>query len=282
MKFKYYIFLIVIIQISGCSSLKVPKKIDENINGNAVVNELGMNFIYIKPGTFIMGIPEGYRGSIEGKNPRHQVTITKGFFLQTTEVTQENWFKVTGKQPSFYKNCGKECPVEQVSWDDVQEFIFLLNLSDNNFVYRLPTEAEWEYAARSGSDGPYFWGECLSTFHANFNQRYSEHETSCQCPSGKSWGRTIPVASLEKNAWGLYDMYGNVAEWCQDYFGERPKLHIPITDPEGPEKGYARVVRGGSWSSGPTNCLSGYSMGGRQESRNYYTGFRLVMMPKKR
>ena len=277
---KFFLYTIILI-LGGCArenpKLYTTAPQDESDRKNIV----DMDFVYIKPGTFIMGIPNGYHGSIGGKNPRHQVTISQGFYMQVTEVTQEQWYKVTGTNPSYFKNCGSKCPVEQVSWDDSQEFIFLLNLLDDDFNYRLPTEAEWEYAARAESKGPYFSGDCLSTFHANFRQKYFHHETRYQCPDGFFLGRTIPVASLEKNAWGLYDMHGNVAEWCQDFFGERPKLHTHVIDPKGPDKGYARVVRGGSWESGPNNCLSGYSIGTLQENRNYNTGLRLVMIPNR-
>lgn len=275
---KYCFLIVLFLIITGCN-----KTVSTNLqpkNDNVITNELGMEFVYIKPGTFIMGIPEGYRGAIDGDNPRHQVTLTKGFYIQTTEVTQEQWHKVTATKPSYFYHCGENCPVEQVSWNDVQEFLFLLNLADNNFAYRLPTEAEWEYSARAGTNGPYFWGECLSTFHANFRQNYFKQETHWSCPDGKSFGHPIPVASLEKNAWGLYDMHGNVSEWCQDNFGERPQLHKHSIDPKGPDKGYAKIVRGGSWSSDPTRCMSGYCMKARQESRNNNTGFRLVMDKK--
>jgi formylglycine-generating enzyme required for sulfatase activity len=274
---KYILSIILLLVISSCHKSELSLNNLQSNNERSITNELGMKFVFINPGTFIMGIPKGYRGSVGGDNPRHQVTLTNGYYLQTTEVTQEQWFLVMGTSPSYFKTCGTDCPVESVSWDDVQEFLHLLNLSDNNFTYRLPTEAEWEYAARSGTNGPYFWGECLSTFHANFRQKYLKQETHWSCADGRSFHQPIPVASLEKNAWGLYDMYGNVGEWCQDYFGERPQLHKQVVDPKGPVKGYARVVRGGSWDSGPTECMSGYCVKALQSSRNYVTGFRLVL-----
>ncbi len=226
------------------------------------------------------GIPSGYRGALAGKNPSHLVTITKGYFLQTTEVTQEQWFLVTGETPSHFKKCGKCCPVESVSWNDVQHFISLLNIFDEEYDYRLPTEAEWEYAARAGIDGPYSFGPCLTSFHANIHQVYGQTETSSKCKSGKSYGKPIPVASLEMNSWGLYDMYGNVAEWCHDLFGTRPELHKHVIDPKGSKKGFARVVRGGSFSSSPTVSQSGYANYALQNNRSYYNGFRLVAAHK--
>jgi formylglycine-generating enzyme required for sulfatase activity len=240
-----------------------------------------MDFVYIKPGTFLMGIPEGYIGHIGGENPRHKVTITNGFYIQSTEVTQEQWFNVTGYNPSYFNACDNDCPVENVSWDEIQEFTALLNELDKDYEYRLPTEAEWEYAARANSSGPYYFGDCLTTFHANFRQWYFNHETMYKCQNGISIGHPIPVGSLEKNGYGLYDMYGNVAEWCQDYWGERPIQHSHVTDPQGPSKGFGRVVRGGSWESLPVNCLSGYSIGALQKSKNGNTGFRLILRKKR-
>ena len=271
--------LLSVVVLSGCVEINTSNNDILSLyeDENVVVNIADMGFVFIEPGTFLMGIPEGYSGADGGENPRHQVTITKGFYIQITEVTQEQWYKIMGKTPSYFRNCGKDCPVEQVSWDDAQEFIFILSTLDDKYNYRLPTEAEWEYAAKAGNNGPYSFGECLTSFHANIHQQYGETETSTKCPSGHSYSRTIPVASLEKNAWGLYDMYGNVAEWCQDYFGERPRLHIHVIDPSGPEKGYARVVRGGSYASSPSMSQSGYSNGALQENRNFYTGLRLVM-----
>lgn len=278
---KKFYFLTIVVFIASCNQVNIDTPKSYYISDGTVTNVLNMDFVYIEPGSFLMGIPEGYRGSIGGENPRHKVTISEGFYIQATEVTQEQWYKVTGYNPSYFKNCGKDCPVERVSWEDVQQFISLLNDVDDTYQYRLPTEAEWEYAARANSKGPYYFGDCLTTFHANFKQRYINHENMYQCPDGSYIGHPIPVGSLERNGWGLYDMYGNVSEWCQDYFGERPLLHSSVTDPVGPEKGYARVVRGGSWESAATNCMSGYSIGTLQENRNYNTGFRLVMTEKK-
>lgn len=247
---------------------------------DSLSNLINMKFVYIKPGTFIMGIPPGYGGAIGGKNPSHLVSITQGYYLQSTEVTQEQWFNVTGETPSYFEECGACCPVENVSWEDVQDFIMLLNIFDEKYRYRLPTEAEWEYAARSGIDGPYSFGRCLTSFHANIYQAYGQTETSTRCESGRSYGKTIPVASLEMNSWGLYDMYGNVAEWCQDFFGERPELHKHVIDPIGPENGFGRVIRGGSWGASPTASQSGYASYSLQNNPNYYTGFRLIAIPK--
>jgi formylglycine-generating enzyme required for sulfatase activity len=175
MKVIYAILAVFI--ISGCHETKVLPKESYYKHDSVVTNLAGMDFAPIPPGSFLMGIPDGYRGSIGGKNPRHKVTITQGFYLQTTEITQDQWYKVTGYNPSHFKKCGKDCPVERVSWDDITGFISLLSDLDDNYNYRLPTEAEWEYAARANTQGPYYFGDCLSTYHANFEQRYLNHET---------------------------------------------------------------------------------------------------------
>ncbi len=241
-----------------------------------IINSFGMEFVYLEPCTFHMGIPPGSFGYVHGKNPLHKVSLTKGYYIMTTEVTQVQWMKIMNSNPSHFKDCGIDCPVESVSWIEVQEFIKKLNKIDQSMNYRLPTEAEWEYAARAGTNTPYFFGNCLSDSQANFKATYPTF-FSTKCPLGKYRKGPIAVASLQKNSWGLYDMHGNVAEWCQDHFGKRPKLKEMSIDPQGPLKGFGRVNRGGSWGSEPQVCLSGFSNAALEESGNYYTGFRLVM-----
>jgi len=160
-------------------------------------NTLGMEFIYISPSTFMMGSPssESGRGSDE---TQHRVTLTNGYYLQTTEVTQGQWKAVMGSNPSYFSSCGDDCPVEQVSWNDVQEFIRRLNQREGTSKYRLPTEAEWEYACRAGADTPFAFGRCLSTDQANYD---GNHPLS-GCCKGVYRETTVPVGSFSPNALG--------------------------------------------------------------------------------
>ena len=174
------------------------------------------------------------------KGSHHQVTLSRPFYLQTTTVIQGQWQKVKGNNPSHFKEGGADCPVESVSWKDVQEFLTILNEMENTDTYRLPTEAEWEYACRAGSTTTWCFG--------NDEAKLAEYAWY----SDNSQKKTHPVGQKKLNAWGLYDMHGNVWEWCQDWHGDYPPG--PLTDPKGgPEPGFwkkllfGRVLRGGSW-----------------------------------
>jgi len=204
---------------------------------------IGSNFILIPAGTFLMGSPAEEPERSAGEQ-QHQVTISKPFYMQTTPVTHGQWKSVRGGNPSFFKDGGDDCPVEQVSWDDVQEFIRRLNRQEGVDKYYLPTEVEWEYAARSGGSGQKYPGTD------------NEAELGNYAWYGKNSGcKTHPVEQKKPNGLGLYDMAGNVYEWCQDWFGNYP-LVGNITDPLGPLSGSHRVVRGGSWFSDAVYCRS--------------------------
>jgi formylglycine-generating enzyme required for sulfatase activity len=205
----------------------------------------GMEFVYIPPGEFMRGSPSGERGRSDDE-VRHNVTLTKGFFIQTTPVTQRQWKTVMGNNPSKFKVNSEECPVESVSWNDVQDFILKLNEQEGTDSFRLPTEAEWEYACRAGSDTAYCYGDDPVSL-----EEYAWYEKN----SGR---RTHPVAQKKPNVWGLYDMHGNVYEWCQDWLGEYPAE--PVTNPQGPQTGSFRVLRGGSWYyfQGLARCAARY------------------------
>ena len=206
-------------------------------------NSIGMKFVLIPAGSFTMGSPSDEPGR-DSDERQHRVTISKPFYLQTTEVTQGQWRRVMGNNPSYFKNCGDDCPVEQVSWNDAQEFIRKLNQMEGIDKYRLPTEAEWEYAARAGSTTRYYFGDDESSLG-----RYAWYSRN----SGK---RTHPVGQKRPNAWGLYDMHGNIWEWCQDWIGDYPSGHV--IDPKGPSSGEFRVLRGGSWYYFARNVRSAY------------------------
>jgi formylglycine-generating enzyme required for sulfatase activity len=201
------------------------------------------------------------------------VTLTRGFYIQTTEVTQGQWKAVTGSNPSRFSSCGDDCPVKKVSWEDVQEFIQKLNARGQG-TYRLPTEAQWEYAARAGTDTPFYFGDCLSTNQANYDGNYP----LSGCSKGRYRETTIPGGSLNApNAWGLHDMHGNVYEWCADWYGDYPSGSV--TNPTGPSTGSNRVGRGGSWSIDAGGCRSANRSSGSPGGRSGNLGFRLSRQP---
>ena len=243
---------------------------------------LGNGFVYISPGTYTRGSPpdEPYRDNDE---KQHRVSLTKGFYIQTTEVPQGLWNAVMGNNPSYFQHCGDDCPVESISWNDVQEFIRKLNQLEGSEVYRLPTEAEWEYAARAGRDTPFSFGQCISTDQENFNPApigfcYDKetYKKAYEKPR-KYRGKTIPIASLLPNAWGLYDMHGNVSEWCQDWYGNYPSDFA--ADPNGPSGGSTRVRRGGNWIYAIGECRSADRLSTEPEGRSNHLGFRLLKNP---
>jgi len=186
-----------------------------------------MKFVWIAPGTFMMGSPSSESGRNRDED-HHQVTITKGFEMQTTEVTQAQWEAVMGVNPSHFMGANR--PVERVSWNEAQEFIKNLNEQNDGYRYRLPTEAEWEYAARAGTTTAYSFED-----RARFGEYVWYH--------GNSGEKTNAVATKKPNAWGLYDVHGNVWEWGSDYYSSSLGTSH-MTDPRGPSKGTSRVIRG--------------------------------------
>ena len=237
-----------------------------------MTNSLGMAFVYIPPGTFMMGSP-AEEPERQADEPLHPVTLSQGFYMQTTEVTVAQWNMLMGSNPSRHKGCGEGCPVEKVSYNDAQAFIARLNRKEKTDKYGLPTEAQWEYACRAGSGTPFAYGPCLSTAQANFN---GEKQFG-QCTTGTYQKKTIPVGRLAPNAWGLYDMHGNVYEWCQDWYGNYPRG--AAINPAGPAAGRKRVVRGGNWGSYPENCRSARRMANAPDKKSMFGGFRLVRKP---
>lgn len=186
-------------------------------------------FRWIAAGTFMMGSPASEPKRLDSE-VQHQVTLTKGYWLADTACTQALWQAVMGNNPADFKD-NTNNPVEQVNWNDVQAFIQKLNGMVSGLAARLPTEAEWEYACRAGTTTAYSCGDSMTAQQANF---------------GKS-GKTLPVKSFAPNAWGLYQMHGNVCEWCEDGYGDYPTQ--AVTDPQGAASSSYRVLRGGSWSS---------------------------------
>ncbi len=233
------------------------------------INSLGMEFVFIPPGEFMMGSPEHEPGRYDNEK-LHKVILTRGFYMQTTPVTQGQWKAVMGNNPSHFKDCGDDCPVENVSWNDAQEFIKELSRMTGK-EHRLPTEAQWEYACRAGTDTAYNWGDDADCSKANYGNGWS---SECK---GTNPGKTMPVGSFPPNAWGLYDMHGNVWEWCQDWYGDYPDG--TIKDPVGPENGRSRVRRGGSWGNGAGGLRSAYRSIYSPGGRSINLGFRLLREP---
>ena len=216
-----------------------------------------MEMIYVAPGSFVMGSPAPEAGRDKGET-EHRVTLTKGFWLGKVPVTQEQWLSVMESNPSYFK--GEKCPVDSVSWEDCQKFISKIN-EILNCAARLPTEAEWEYACRAGTTGPYG-----GTGNIDDMGWYDN--------TFLGFGlKSHPVAQKSPNAWGFYDMHGNVWEWCNDWYGNYSNRSV--TDPTGPASGDRRVLRGGGWCNYARYCRSAHR--GRHQpgfrSRNF--GFRL-------
>jgi formylglycine-generating enzyme required for sulfatase activity len=235
-----------------------------------VVRAIDYKMVYIAPGTFMMGssVRQAERDADE---TRHRVTLTKGFYMGATEVTQGQWATVMGINPSVLQNGGDHLPVDNISWNAVQEFVRRLNAEEGTTGYRLPTEAEWEYAARAGTTTPFAFGDCLAADQANHNGNYPLKG----CAKGLWRQKTVAVGSFSPNAWGLHDMHGNVWEWCQDWYGKYPTG--AVTDPKGPTAGEYRVVRGGSWGSFARGCRSANRYSGVPAFRSNVLGLRLCM-----
>jgi len=202
-----------------------------------MVNSIGMKLTLIPPGESLMGASDSDRDASSDEKPQHRAQITKPFYLGMYEVTQAQYQKVVGKNPSKFE--GESLPVEKVSWENAVEFCKRLSEAAEERAagrtYRLPTEAEWEYACRAGSTSRYSFGDSEVEL-----QEYAWYENN-------SGYRTHPVGEKQANAWGLYDMHGNVWEWCQDWYEHGPYEAGPATDPSGPDEGVTRVLRGGSW-----------------------------------
>jgi formylglycine-generating enzyme required for sulfatase activity len=230
------------------------------VQGDCVVAPaIPLGYVRIEPGIFTMGSPADELGRRENEE-QHQVTITRAFLMKTTEVTQAEWQAVVGNNPSWFAGvwdvaCGDNCPVEQVSWNDAVDYVNALSDAaglercyDANRAfaglecsgYRLPTEAEWEYAARAGTRMAYYTGVNTQT-ECVIDPNLDSAGWYC----GNANNTTHPVGQKQANAWGLYDLHGNVSEWVQDWWGAYPAL--PVVDPVGPAAGSYRLARGGSW-----------------------------------
>jgi formylglycine-generating enzyme required for sulfatase activity len=234
-------------------------KEEERKGAKEFTNSLGMKFVLIPAGTFMMGSPPDEINRRDDEN-LHNVTISNPFYMKTTQVTQGQWRKVMRNNPSGFETRGDNCPVESVSWDDAQEFIRKLNQMERTDKYRLPAKAEWEYACRAGSTTRYYFGD-------------DEAELGKYAWYSNNSDGTHPVGQKKPNAWGLYDMHGNVWEWCQDWYGEYTRS---VTDPKGPKSGEGRVLRGGSWFNNARGLRSAYRHRLGPGYRDDSIGFRLA------
>ena len=227
-------------------------------------NKVTMKLVEIPAGKFLMGSPETEKERDQygtfvpyGTPPRlretqHEVTISKPFYLGVYEVTQEQYEQVVGRNPSTFK--GARNPVETVSWEDAAEFCQKLSQKTGKTV-SLPTDAQWEYACRAGTTTPFHTGQTISTDEANYNGNYVYGNGQ----KGKYNDSTIAVGTFKPNAWGLYDMHGNVWEWCSDWYS--PMTDATATDPAGPASGGSHVARGGCWRWTPGFCRSAFRYG---------------------
>ncbi len=251
-------------------------------------NNIGMKFKLIPAGEFMMGSSESPEDLAKTSHsltpeyfrcerPRHTVRITRAFFIGVTEVTQEQYEEIMGVNPSWFSHTGKgadkvkrmdtsKFPVETVSWDDAVGFCRRISEQEHR-TYRLPTEAEWEYACRAGTTTKWCCGDdkkCLSKY---------------ACYEDNSEGTSRPVAQLKPNPWGLYDLHGNVWEWCSDWWETKYYANSPTDDPTGPKIGTVQVVRGGSWAYPALHCRS--AQRGRFMPRHHEHGltfgFRVVL-----
>jgi formylglycine-generating enzyme required for sulfatase activity len=232
---------------------------------NLVVADLGMEMIYVEPGSFQMGSNSGD----SAEEPVHAVRIGRAFWMDKYEVTQSQYETITGRNPSSFK--GLSLPVEGVSWNDGVAFCRMLTERERKagrlplgYVYRLPTEAEWEYAARGGSKG------------RGFEYAGSGNLDEVAWHSGNSGFKTHPVGGQKPNELGLYDMSGNVWEWCHDSYDAGYYAKSPSSDPTGASSGGLRVLRGGSWNYNPWLCRSSTRYGTSPGSTDYNIGFRVV------
>jgi formylglycine-generating enzyme required for sulfatase activity len=247
----------------------------------------GMEFVWIESGCFKMGTPRKVgRGVIPNEEPLHTVCVD-GFWMGKYEVTNAQYRKYkpdhSSKENKGLSFNGDNQPVVYVNWDDAKEFNkWLTNRSEDGYEFRLPTEAEWEYAARAGTTTTRFWDDnsddacSYASFSDKRGMEFLKRPSNHNCDDG--YAVTAPVGSFKPNAFGLYDMLGNVWEWCEDWFGYYPSGSV--TNPTGPASGKIRVVRGGSWNNALGYVRCSYRAGSSTHYRNDYRGVRCVRQPK--
>jgi eukaryotic-like serine/threonine-protein kinase len=246
-----------------------------------VVNQVGTLLVLVPAGRFLMGSPPTEEDRQEDEGPQREVEITRSFYMGVYPVKQREFLAVMGRNPSLFNyegGGGPDFPVENVLWQDAVDFCKRLSERPEEKlagrVYRLPTEAEWEYACRAGTTTAFALGDSLSSFQANFDGRNPYGGAQ----NGPNLRRTSRVGSFPDNVWGLYDMHGNVWEWCSDWYQPDYYESAPPTDPTGPDNGHFRVVRGGSWHFYGAECRSAFRGRGSPDFR-LSVGFRVVLVP---
>jgi len=239
-------------------------------------NNVTMKLALIPAGKFMMGTPDGEKNRPPSESPQHEVTISSPVFMGVYEITQEQYEQIIGTNPSEFK--GPKNPVETVSWDDAVEFCKKLS-QKTGMTVRLPTEAEWEYACRAGSKTRFSFGDKDEDLC-----KYGNYCDKSNTP-GRPWqdkdhndgfDKTAPVGSLKPNDWGLYDMHGNVWEWCSDWYAYS-YADAKSQDPQGPDSGTKRVMRGGSWFLRPWHCRSAHRGDFKPDASHGGLGFRVVV-----
>jgi formylglycine-generating enzyme required for sulfatase activity len=245
------------------------KKLESNTHGDTWTHpKTGIKFIWLKGGCFQMGSPVSEKGHDKDEGPVHEVCVD-GFWLSKHETTQYQWYRIMKTRPSG-KKYKRNFPVNKVSWDDTKKFIRKLNnKSKENF--RLPTESEWEYAARAGSQSAFENGKIYRTGCEN-DINLSAIAWYC----GNSRKKLYNVGKKQANKWGLYDMNGNVWEWCQDWYGEDYYSKSSRNNPKGPESGSSKIIRGGAWNSSAKYCRSANRDRNWPGARYDNLGFRLI------
>ena len=234
-----------------------------------------LTYIWIPAGTFTMGCSSDHNECFEDEKPAHEVTITKGFWIGQTLVTQSAYKRVVGLNPSRFK--GEQLPVETVSWDDAENYCKRVGM-------RLPTEAEWEYAARAGSTGARYGNLGDIAWYAGNSGPQRVDGTRLYQSDPKNYeenliakgNQTHAVSEKQANAWQLYDMLGNVWEWTADWFDKTYYAHSTAHDPTGPLSGTYRALRGGAWDDNERNIRLSNRYSLAPNSRNFYAGFRCV------
>lgn len=251
---------------------KVLLEISNKIHTANLPKGIKLEMVLIPAGNFMMGSPASEKNRGTDESPQHRVTIGYEFYMGKFEVTQAQWQAVMGSNPSYFKNCDN-CPVESVSWNDAQDFIGKLNARNDGFTYRLPSEAEWEYACRAGTTTAFSFGDSLSSSQANFNGNYPYGGAS----KGEYKAKTTPVGSYQPNAFGLYDMHGNVWEWVEDIYQDNYN-GLPTDGSANVSRrdSSLRVLRGGSWSLYGNNLRSANRSRLAPGGRDVSSGFRVV------
>ena len=265
--------------VVGCTQPATPPQ-PGNERLVLTVGDVEYAFRWCPPGTFMMGSPEDEQPGRRNWERQHQVTLSHGFWMLETPVTQEMWESVMGSNPSGISR-GNKYPVNNVTWYECQEFVQKLNdilagtpCAPEGFKFSLPTEAQWEYACRAGTTTAYYFGDTLTLQQANFGAFHTL--TPQQANFGMSVDGLSEVGKYPANAWGLFDMHGNVWEWCLDWHGDYPSG--AVTDPTGAPHGTDRVRRGGSWDGNAADCRSAYRSRDTPSTRGTYLGFRLALV----